>query len=187
MLEDDFTAVNATFNVEGGSVGNFVSAIGSEVNISSGTVGFGFDAFNGSTVNISGGDVGTFFDAESGSTINISGGTVGNNFTANDGSTVNIFGAEFFLDGEILDELVLDQAFTIFDRGQNLTLSGLLADGTPFDFNLNSSAFSLNDSFVSGSTLTVTLVTAVPEPGSGLTLATISILLLSRRRRQALR
>ena len=82
-----------------------------------------------------------------------------------------------------MDDLALDQSFTIFDRGPGLILSGLLADGTPFDFELNDNPFTFDDRFLDDSTVTVTLVAAVPEPGCGLTLATMSILLLSRRRR----
>ena len=106
-------------------------------------------------------------------------------FDALGDSTVNIFGTEFFLNGELLDDLVLDQAFTIFDRGEDLVLSGLFADGTAFDFDLDGVGDGFRkDFFGSGTTLTVTRV-AVPEPGCGLTLATMSILLLSRRRRRA--
>ena len=86
-----------------------------------------------------------------------------------------------------MDDLVLDQSFTVFDRGPDLILSGLLADGTAFDFDLNQidSSFLSVDFFDSSSTLTITRVAAVPEPGCGLTLATMSMLLLSRRRRRA--
>ena len=87
-LGDDFTAVNATLNVEAGSVGSEAIVVASEVNISGGTVGSQLLALN-STINVSGGVVGRFSDASSGSTVNVSGGNVGDNFDANS-STVNV-------------------------------------------------------------------------------------------------
>ena len=120
--------------------------------------------------------------ASNGSTINISGGIFGDNFDANNGSAVNIFGTEFFLNGLRIDDLLIDQAFTILDRGEDIILSGLLTDGTLFDFNLDDSRLASDDFFASSATVTVTRV-AVPELGCGLTLATMSVLLLVRRRR----
>ena len=184
---------NTQLNVsDGGSIGfqfdagaEDVSNTNIEVNISGGAVGFDFDANSGSTVNISGGDVGFGFNANSGSTVNISGGTFGNNFQAFDGSTVNLFGTEFFLNGSLIDASTLGEPFTIFDRGEDVVLSGVFADGTPFDFDLdpNDFYFSPFDFFDPNSTLTITRVVAVPEPGCGLTLATMSLVLLVRRRR----
>ena len=106
---------------------------------------------------------------------------------ANSGSIVNLFGTEFFLDGEPLENLILGQTATVSERGEDVILSGVFADGTSFDFVLDDDFNFLNtsDRFASGSTLTVTLV-PVPEPGSGLALATISILLLSSRRKKTL-
>ena len=196
----------STVNISGGTVGSFFDArSGSTVNISGGDVGDGFNASSGSTVNISGGDVGVGFDARSGSTVNISGGTFGDNIQAFDGSTINIsggtfgndfdifsgstvnlFGTEFFLNGSLIDASTLDEPFTIFDRGEDVVLSGVFADGTLFDFDLNPNnpLFSSLDFFDSDSTLTITRVAvAVPEPGCGLTLATMSLVLLARRRR----
>ena len=195
----------STVNISGGTVDNLFNAnSGSTVNISGGTVGENFDAFGGSTVNISGGTVGENFDALIGSTVNISGGTfenfdallgstvnisggeVGIDFDAFSGSTVNLFGTEFFLNGSLVDASTLGEPFTIFDRGEDVVLSGVFADGTLFDFDLNpnNTLFSSLDFFDSDSTLTITLVpVAVPEPGCGLTLATMSLVLLVRRRR----
>ena len=86
-----------------------------------------------------------------------------------------------------MDNLILGQTSTISERGENGVLSGLLADGTSFDFDLTENTTFPNRGIGPSATLTVTLVAAVPEPGSGLTLATITILLLSRRRKHALR
>ena len=85
-----------------------------------------------------------------------------------------------------MEDLILGQTTIISERGENGVLSGLLADGTSFDFELNENITFPNSGIGPGATLTVTLVAAVPEPGSGLTLAMTSILLLSRRRKRVL-
>ena len=86
--------------------------------------------------------------------------------------------------GSLVDASTLGEPFTIIDRGEDVVLSGVFADGTLFDFDLNpNNPFSSLDFFDSNSTLTITRVAAVPEPGCGLTLATMSLVLLVRRRR----
>ena len=135
-----------------------------------GGIGFFFNANFGSEVNISGGTVDGFFTANDGSEVNISGGIVVSElnfggfdefrggFSALSGSKVNIFGNEFFINGLELDTLVPGQASTITDR--NVTLSGLLADGEQFSFNLRPVS-ALGDTFETDATLTVTLVSPV--------------------------
>ena len=173
-------------NISGGEVGAFFDAnSGSTVTVFGGTIGSNFDVENDSTVNISGGEFGNFFEVQDGGTVNISGGIFGNSFDARDGSSVNLFATEFSLNGSLIDASEIGETFTILDRGDDVILSGVFADGTTFDFELNSSTQFSNtrDSFASGSTLTITHVAAVPEPGCGLTLATMSLVLLVQRRR----
>lgn len=102
-----------------------------------------------------GGNVGFSFEANSGSEVNISGGTVGDFFDANSGSEVNILGSAFSINGEPLNMLQAGQPFTI--TGRDVTLSGVLADGEPFSFDLNSTPYSDQDFFSPDATLTVTL------------------------------
>ncbi|MEO0587285.1 MAG: hypothetical protein AAF078_06550 [Planctomycetota bacterium] len=161
-----FFDASGEVNISGGTVGNSSRALfGSEVNIFGGTVGDNFIANSRSEVNISGGFVGSGFLAHSGSTVNISGGTVGNFFNSFSGSEVNLLGLEFFLDGVELTGLSLQEPFEITDRGRDVALSGLLADGSAFSFDLNSTFDPFVsrevDSFHPDATLTVTLV---PEP-----------------------
>jgi len=154
------------------------------VNIGSGTIGIGFDAFDGSVVNISGGFVGSNFNANPGSEINISGGNIGDFFDAFAGSEVNLFGSDFFLnDVSLSDILTFNEPFTILDRGDDLVLAGLLADGSPFSFDLNFFEVSGDDFFDPNATLTVTLVSAIPEPSSAVLLGLDGLVLLGRRRR----
>ena len=131
----------------------FVANDGTEVNISGGTLNFSFSARSGSLVNISGGSASgghSIFIAGEGSVVNINGGesvasgglSVASGgggaqtdaFIAEAGSEVNLFGSDFALDGVLLENLDLGKN-TIFDR--NVTLSGLLEDGSPFSFDLN--------------------------------------------------
>ena len=149
---------DSSVNIRGGSIGQFFTAWeGSEVNISGGTVASVSRAHDGSVVNISGGTLGSNFDARSGSVINISGGSIGDVFEAFDGSTVNLSGSAFVLDGVPMDNLVEGQTFTVLDR--DVTLSGVLADGSAFSFDLNSEVDRgvFIDQFEPGATLTVTL------------------------------
>ena len=114
-LLSNFAAVDVTLNVQGGTLGSDIESARSVVNISEGTVGNRFRAYSGSQVNISGGTVGNgpfnsglALGAGPGSEVNISGGSVtGAGFFANEGSEVNIRGAQFILNGELLDALVL--------------------------------------------------------------------------------
>ena len=75
-------------------------------------------------------------------------GIFGADFDARSGSSVNIFAAEFYLNDAPIDTLILDQAFTVLDRGEDdVFLSGVFADGTQFDFALNSVNQSFRDFF----------------------------------------
>ena len=174
-------------NISGGSVGDTFSAhSGSLVNIRGGVVGSGFDALPGSVVNISGGTIGDRFDALPGSVVNIRGGTFGDDFDVFGedvqqglpGSEVSFFGRAFELGGVPLVGLVPGNALTIPDR--DVTLSGILTDGSPFSFELNSLNVFPDPGFATSATLTVTLV---PEP-SGLVTIVVALALvrLSRER-----
>ena len=149
-------------NISGGSVGLTRAHSGSVFNISGGTVANRFRANETSAINISGGTIGEEFVASGGSFVNISGGSIGDIFRAQDGSEVNLLGSDFVVDGVLLDDLVAGEAFTILDR--NVTLSGNLADGSPFSFDLNRefSSSAPQDTFDPLATLTVTLAPEFP-------------------------
>jgi hypothetical protein len=150
--------------VSGGTISGAVAHRGSVVEIAGGTflgnfIQRAFEA-NSSEVNVSGGDFQGRFGAF-GSTANIRGGNF-DVFTAS-GGEINLFGTEFFLGGVEIAGLVMDQPFTITDR--NVTLSGILANGSPFSFDL-STTLSFDRDFVTADTLlTVTLVDSFALPG----------------------
>jgi len=163
-------------NVFGGVVGsNFNANSGSTVNISGGTFGNDYLANLDSTTNISGGTISGDFISLTG-TVNIAGGTFDGDFNAV-GGEVNLFGTEFFLDGVELTDLQPDRGFVIRERG--VTLSGLLADGSAFEFDVTDDLFSATDYFDPRTMVTVTLVPAPPASGA---MALIGIAAVRRRR-----
>jgi len=147
--------------VSGGSVGGFFQLINTQLEISGGQVE-SFGVFVGSTANITGGAVTRFPDIFSTGVVNISGGNV---FSVRvfDGGEVNFFGSEFFLDNQPID-LTLNETLVITDR--NVTLTGILQDGSPIETSLNTSFggfFSADpDGAAAGATVTVTLVPELP-------------------------
>ena len=157
-------------NIFGGLVSGPVFAYsGAEVNVSGGVIERWVSALDGSVVNITGGLFESKIEANPGSVLNISGGT----FDALQavGSTIRLFGTEFVLDGiDITSTLTPNVPFAISDR--DVTLSGRLAAGAPFSFDLTSEApddyHHLFDDLLHPSALLI--VTLVPEPTSALLL-----------------
>jgi hypothetical protein len=124
--------------ISGGSVGAGLYAFtGSNVMITGGSIGDTFQAFSGSNVIISGGAIGDGFNAEPGSNVTITGGTLGDDIQAEVNSTVNIVGTQFTLNGvDFTASLAMSTPWEVTQR--DVTLAGVLADGTPFSFELDS-------------------------------------------------
>jgi hypothetical protein len=109
---------------------------------------------------------------EGGTSFNLYGGTIGPRIRVAPSGALNLYGTEFFLNGVPIAGLVPNEPFTIHDR--DVTLSGLLADATPFSFDLNSTFDFDQDFFHAEAVVTVTLTAptasadgddiAVPEP-----------------------
>ena len=120
----NFRSVGGTLNVEGGNIGRTALVTNSVVNISEGTIGNGFKAFLGSEINISGGTVGdseTFgrFTTVYDSTVNITGGNIERGFQA-ERSTINITGGTFLGEEE--------ESSLIFSDGSVANISGVVLD-----------------------------------------------------------
>jgi hypothetical protein len=170
----DGTTTNAEVNISGGIIGAFFNANpGSDVTVSGGNVGVGFDALGGSRVRVGGGTVSAGFnallnsevlftsgtaselDAHVTSDVYIAGGAIGR-ANAHRESRVRLYGTEFLLDGTSVAFANFGQAVTIDDRGAELT--GMLADGSAFNFELSSDRTVGSDFFDSDAELTVTLI-----------------------------
>ena len=145
QLGDNFEVVDATLNIAGGSIGPRAGAARSIVNVSDGSVDFGFEAHFGSVVSISGGSVGLFFNANSGSVVNISGGLVDERFNANVGSVVNISG------GTIADEFTANSGSVVNISGGSVGRNFSPESGS--DVELIGGEFQLNGSPFSGSSV----------------------------------
>jgi hypothetical protein len=200
-IADGFGARGAV-NMTGGSIGDtFTAFSGSLINISGGTIGQTFTTnavFSPAIVNISGGSIGSFtanpiskvnisggelrgiFNIFADSEANISGGTFTNNFHAFERSAVNFIGTQFSLNGVPITGMPLGQKHIVGDR--EATLSGILADGSPFSFYL-STVFPPSDVELYFSTTATISVTEIPEPHA-LLVPTIALVpaLLQRNR-----
>ena len=191
-----FDATDSIVNIHGGIVDPFFNIYGSTLlNITGGSVGPDFLARTGTAVNVSGGSLeswgtepGTVTNITGGSLgrarfldgeVNIRGGTFGVNFTATHTSQVEIFGGEFRLNGNLIDGLDSIGNSVQFDLAAGDTLSGTLADGTPFAF----SSWS-DDSFAPG-VLTLTAAT-LPTIGPSQIVASVGPVPLGIRQGQTL-
>ena len=168
-------------NISGGDFGQFFEAHGgSVVDITGGDFANDFDCQPGCLVTISGGSFGTDFNTRFNSNdgdanVTISGGTFagffinqGSNteisggdfdtFRNDDSGSVNFTGTEFTLDGVPITDLGTTE---INDR--NVTLAGVLADGSAFSFELDTTVPAnleggSGDFFSSAGSVSVTLV-----------------------------
>ena len=136
VTANDFSGDAPLANIMGGNVsaGVSVSGSGAGAHVSDGSTPT-ITATNGSRISILGGTVSDFATSASGSTANIAGGAVGA-VRALTGSTLNLFGHAFLLDGVPIDGLTFGEAMEVTER--DMTLSGTLADGTAFSFELHS-------------------------------------------------
>ena len=75
-------------NLVGGNIGDYLTALGATVNIQSGVIGLGFDAFTGTTVRLNGGQIGAWFYAGPQTHVEIAGGAIGKAFRADEASVV---------------------------------------------------------------------------------------------------
>ena len=131
------------------------------MNVSGGSVGTveTFEDASGSVVNISGGSV-DLVVAAAGSEVNVSGGST--TVFALPSSAVNLSVRDASLDGVLISGLSRDSAVTISERTGVLT--GWLADGSDFSFELNPAPVDISlrqDFFDPEATLTVTLGTTL--------------------------
>lgn len=147
------SSTNIEVNITGGTVGNrFTPFAGSTINVSGGNIGARFWPHDGSTANITGGTFGRDLTCEMGSEVYISGGLFPyevhamfrskvnvfggaiTHFQAHDEAEPSFYGRQFFVDGVELTNLVPGEPTLIDER--DVSFSGVLADGSPFSFEL---------------------------------------------------
>jgi len=169
--------------VSGGQLGRGFDAVAAEVEFTGGVIGSMSTASQGTVFNMSGGTIlappsnflgTTTFTIATGSVANISGGLIDGrvavggemnlaggeidgSLRAGNGSEINLFGIDFVLDGvPLTPSLLQNQPRVVSERG--VTLSGTLADGSPFSFDLNPNSNSASDVFPAQALLSIALV-----------------------------
>ncbi|MBX3435289.1 MAG: hypothetical protein KF847_18375 [Pirellulales bacterium] len=189
-LGANFAVLNATLNVNSGTIGESLETVGSSINVSEGTIGGYFKAHGPGVVNVAGGSVGPYFGIGSGTTLNVTGGAIGTNFSAaagsvvnirggrfgaefvaNAGSQINLFGSNFAIDGAPLE---FNGSTMAIVAQRNVTLTGILADGTPFSYYLFTRRGTFGFSYFSPDAIVTVALAIVPEPAT-LVLVVISI------------
>ncbi len=205
--------VFGTVEISGGTFqGGFRAGLGSDVHISDGamgndlvvdnrstlffeggSIGNNFLARSSSGVTIRGGTIGDAFSAMNSTNIHIGGGEIGENFMALSRSTVNLFGSAFeirdLVSGALIEDIDANmqpgETLEISDR--DVTLTGILGDGTAFSFDLNSIQ-GAGDFFATTATVAVTLgelvaAPAIPEPTTSALVLAALCLTMGRRLR----
>ena len=136
-IPESFAAVHANMNIYGGSVGEVLEVFDSVVNVEGGQIGQGMRLLPGSTLNLSGGQMGRRLQASA-------------------DTQVNIVGHSFAVNGVYLDHgLSVGESLVLEDR--DVSLTGILGDGTPFIFSLSHYNFYQLEYFDPDMTLTLTL------------------------------
>ncbi|MEM8944678.1 MAG: hypothetical protein AAGD11_05790 [Planctomycetota bacterium] len=168
-IGDAFAARSgSTITITSGTIGDSFNILPEVfLSITDGEIGDGFTVFEDGVVEISGGTFGHRLQALKGSRLRISGGEFAPAFLAFPQSHVELFGSKFFINDQPIDGLSRGVPLTISDR--DVFLSGILADGSKFEFALIDRLFENNpvysDYFDVEANLTIHLI---PEPRTGL-------------------
>lgn len=157
----------AVINIEGAEIGGGISMFGGTINLSEGSLGAGIGPVVDTQFNMTGGTL-HHFQFGNGSVWNLSGGSIPGHYEV---SVLNIRATSAFLSGVPIST-PLGQETTITQR--NVTLSGVLQDGSPYSLDLTSTFGGIGDFVPVEATVTVTLV---PEPATAMTIAIASICL----------
>ncbi|WP_442483670.1 PEP-CTERM sorting domain-containing protein [Aeoliella sp. SH292] len=152
---------------EGGIVGDNLRAVGAEIELAGGAVMGGMQLLAGSEMTMTSGTVnGTFRDEliVNRATLNLHGGKVTTPLTATNEATVNLYGHSFTLGGTPIEGLVAGEPLTLTARN-GVDIAGVLEDGSPFQFRLQTSRSRSFDVFSADSLVTITLVEPLVLPG----------------------
>ncbi|TWT32230.1 hypothetical protein KOR34_39920 [Posidoniimonas corsicana] len=128
------------FNMSGGWVGSVAVPNASEFSFSGGEVNGGMTLLAGGVARMSGGGANLGVEIASGGSLSLSGGSIGQYSQVDPGGLLTISGYDFRLDGAPIANLDTPGAEAPFDAPTGSVLSGVLADGSAFAFDLRSGA-----------------------------------------------
>ncbi len=157
----------SVININGAEIGGGISMYGGTINLSKGSLGAGIGPVVDTQFNMTGGTL-DHFQFGNGSVWDLSGGLTPGHYEV---SVLHIRAASAFISGVPISA-PLGQEMTITQR--NVTLSGVLQDGSPNSLDLTSAFGGIRDFVPVEATVTVTLV---PEPATAITNAVASICL----------
>ena len=168
---------DSSVSISGGEIG-FAATIshGSEAKVSGGLIPT-LNVFNSGSAEISGGEI-SQITVDTGGNAVVRGGEI-SRIGAGEDASVHLIGRDFFIDGSPISDLNFSNVVEITER--EVTLSGTLADGSPFSFFLNPFRARVNERFDFSATLTVALI---PEPSSSLLLGVAIVSHYVARRRK---
>jgi hypothetical protein len=126
------SGAGGTIVVSGGTVGGNLEVLDSNVELHSGTIGGGFDAFGTSNVVMAGGSLSGSMDLYRDSHLELSGGIWAGAIRSQPGSSIDIYGGEFYLNNTAVTGLDEIGSRHQLDWTEDDIVSGVLADGTLF-------------------------------------------------------
>ncbi len=165
--------------IAGGIFQHSLSATGGSTEISNGLFRQRLSGFKNGRFTITGGKFEDDFVAYEQSHFRLFGGIYQGNIIANAGTTIDIIGQAFSIDGIGVAGLTPGEFLTITDR--DISLDGILSDGSLFSFDLNSLMIDDSDFFDANSTVRIQINIPSPTP---ITALAITSLLTTRRKRR---
>ena len=127
--------IRGTVNMSGGAIEWVVNVNDrAELNMSGGMIGSSLTVRSDGVANISGGILGRFTYLYPGAQLNISGGSIGSFLRTTAGSATMLSGNDFRLNGLPISGLETLGSTLPFTLPEGSSLTGVLADGTPFAF-----------------------------------------------------
>jgi hypothetical protein len=170
------TSSGGKLTVKGGTIGPILAGLGSQIIQNGGVMNSSLAPLSGTTLTKTGGAWNGPMQLVNGSTLNLSGGTMAGPLRL-DNTAFNLACQSVKVGGVPIPGLVTGAPHIVTQR--DTTLSGVLSDGSPFSFVMNTGFTPDGDAFPLSATVRVTLV---PEPG-GVVHATVCFGLLAWRRR----
>jgi len=158
IVDDVVSSVGANILIDGGAIYDQFELSNSTLTMLSGAIGTTMRAYSGTNVAVFGGRVNGVQIVFANAVIDFHGGATDlARFEIHPGAELNLFGSDFAIDGAPIAGLIPGQSVEITER--DVILSGVLTDGSPFSFPLNSDS-AANDYVDFAASVTVTQVPA---------------------------